>query len=318
LSFEDYWRKAKEAIDARLEKDTSHLPASVRRVLSGGKRFRGTLTLLTAQALGGTVEKALPFSVAVELVHAGFLIHDDFLDGHETRRGRRPLYRVLDPRRAILVADMLLSMAQAKLTESRDSYKALAKAIYEASKGAFSEPFNPLKFLNDLRRGRISETIYLSLIRLKTAELFGASSKIGAIASDASPDMLEGAYRYGINTGIAYQLADDYADCALAYEGDVDLLTAMKLAPSILYFAPEKLPSFVQALMRRRLGNALALLKEVDMCEKLKAEVAKYAALAEKEAGSFPQNEYTRLLSEAPSFFVKRVVEAHQSKVSPL
>lgn len=313
MSFEEYWKGVKKRIDESLIEvaETLHFSRYIKYTLRGGKRFRGTLTILTAQALGGSIEKALPFSVAVELVHQGVLIHDDFLDSHEKRRGLIPLYRLLDPRRAFLMADMILSAAQSKLVESRDGYKALAIAIYEATRGACLEPLNPLRFLRDVRRRSITKSFYIHLTRLKTAELFGVAPKLGAIASNADPQFIECAYRYGIEVGIAYQMADDLMDYSLARRQEkIDFTTALGLLPSILYFSPEILPRFSTSLARRRLSHLPSILAEVDIHDKCMSEIQERIRSAKEKIEPFPEGRYKKLLLEAPDYFVSKMLEA--------
>jgi geranylgeranyl pyrophosphate synthase len=99
-SFSDYWKGARKLIDKKLEEEAEklHFAHYMKYALRGGKRFRGTLTLLFTQALGGNIEDGLPFSVAIEFIHAGVLVHDDFFDMHEIRRGRVPLARASFPK----------------------------------------------------------------------------------------------------------------------------------------------------------------------------------------------------------------------------
>jgi len=180
--FESYWLKARSLLDERLLDwiDSANLPHSdlLKSFLAGGKRLRPTFLLLTCEVLGGDVEEAVDYACALEALHAATLIHDDFLDGHESRRGEEPIWRRLDPRRAILLGDMLLSLAQMRVSsKGRDGYSILAKAVYEVARGAFSEPLNPLTPLRDLRQGMFPQGAYLTIIRLKTAELFGTAGK---------------------------------------------------------------------------------------------------------------------------------------------
>jgi geranylgeranyl pyrophosphate synthase len=309
-SFEGYWRYAKDLIDRALksEVDKMHFSRYLAHSIAGGKRFRGTLTLLMAQSLGGSVDDALPFGVAVELVHQGTLIHDDFLDRHETRRNRVPLYKLLDPRRAFLLADMLLSIAQWKLTGSKDGYKTLAKAIYETCHGACMEPLNPRAFLKSLQRGGMREVAYFTLVRLKTAGLFGAACKLGSLVSD--PSMAHHAYRYGIRVGTAYQLADDLCDYLIARrEGKIELPIATKLIPFLFHFAPSILPKLILLFPDGKLERVEKELDKADIVRKSEREMKRQIDMAKKAVETFPQNAYTNLLTEAPSFLAQKLLE---------
>jgi geranylgeranyl pyrophosphate synthase len=265
--------------------------------------------LLFTQALGGSIEDALPFSVAIEFIHAGALVHDDFFDMHEVRRGKVPLYRILDPRRAFLIADMLLSIAQAKLAESRNGYKALAKAIYEACRGACLEPLNPVDFLRSVRKRKIPEEFYIRLIRLKTAELFGTACKFGGIASNASPEFTRRAYEYGIQIGLAYQMADDLVDYMIACKtGEIDVPKMVKLLPALFYFAPSILTELATKIIKGKVGF-VDCLRKMEIRDKCEQEIRGCLEQAKEKIDPFPGSTYKELLLEAPDFLIEKILE---------
>ena len=109
-------------------------------ILAEGKRLRGSLTCLVAEALGGTLEQALPAALAVEVIQAASLVHDDFVDGDTLRRGRPAAWTLLSARRAVLLADLMFATAIEKMTQAggREG-ETLAHAIAAMAQGAFQE-----------------------------------------------------------------------------------------------------------------------------------------------------------------------------------
>jgi geranylgeranyl pyrophosphate synthase len=188
-------------LEARLGEWFDELPpaqlAWLRKMLAGGKRLRGCLACLVGEALGGAVERALPAAMAIEIVQAASLVHDDFVDGDYLRRGRAAAWTWLTPRHAVLAADLMFATALERMaTLGPREAAALARAIASMARGAFAELFE--------RGERVD--------RWKTGSLFAAAARLGALAAGAAPPLLEAAYEYGMCTGRAYQLADDLAD----------------------------------------------------------------------------------------------------------
>lgn len=168
-------------------------------ILADGKRLRGSLVCLVAEALDGRVEQALPGALAVEMVQAASLVHDDFVDGDALRRGRPAAWTRLSPRRAVLLADLLFATAIEKMAGAgARECTTIARAIAAMAQGAVQET---------LDRGA-----YRSIIRLKTGSLFAAAARLGALAACASDTTVEAAAQFGARLGEVYQIADDLAD----------------------------------------------------------------------------------------------------------
>lgn len=209
----------KELIDAELETCVGEwfvgLPPAdleaLRAILARGKRLRGCLACLVAEALGGGIEAALPAALAVEVIHAASLVHDDFVDGDALRHGRPAAWTVLTPRRAVLLADVMFATAIEKMAEcGAAEAAALAQAIAAMARGAFQEPVDPLEMQADA---------YRRIIQCKTGSLFAAAARLGALAAGAAQPLVEAAHEFGARTGEAYQIADDLADIARLRDG---------------------------------------------------------------------------------------------------
>lgn len=171
---------------------------ALRAVLARGKRLRGGLTCLVAEALGGAIAAAMPAALAIEVIQAASLVHDDFVDGDALRRGRPAAWTVLAPRRAVLLADVMFATAIEKMAQIGAAEAAcLAQAIAAMARGAFAEASGGSP------RG---------IDRAKTGSLFAAAAQLGALAARADPAQLQAAHEFGALAGEAYQLADDLAD----------------------------------------------------------------------------------------------------------
>jgi geranylgeranyl pyrophosphate synthase len=189
----------------------------LRRILAGGKRLRACLACLVAQALGARMEAAMPAALAIEMVHAASLVHDDFVDGDALRHGKPAAWTVLEPRRAVLLADMMFATAIEKMAQcGAAEVGALAQAIAATARGAFQETLE-------------REASYRRVNQAKTGSLFAAAARLGALAARASDAEVESAHQFGALVGEAYQLADDLADGVPAgvnphAEGDIAAL----------------------------------------------------------------------------------------------
>lgn len=191
-------------LETRLQEWFEELPpaqlAWLRAIVAEGRRLRGCLTCLVAEALGARLERALSPAAAIEIVQAASLVHDDFVDGDALRRGRAAAWTWLTPRRAVLVADVMFATALERMAALGPREAAtLARAIATMARGAFQEVLD-------------AQPSYRRIIQWKTGSLFAAAARLGALAADAEPRLLEAAYEYGMRTGEAYQMADDLAD----------------------------------------------------------------------------------------------------------
>lgn len=290
MNFIEYWRIMKEKFDKYLLNELSGLPFNneFKMYFDGGKRLRPVLTILVCQSLGGGFENAVDFALAVELIHNSMLIHDDFIDSHTYRRGHESLWIKLNPRRAVLVADMILSYAQRKIAKiSAAGYITLAKAIYDVTLGAAMEPFNINYFIKGFKNGSVKAKFYRVLIRLKTAALFAASAKLGAIAAKANRSTRNKAYMYGLCIGEAFQVADDLVDVYRLRKGESDNTILTRLIPACIYFSRSK---------NLDVNN----LKDDVVVDRMRKLIDEAIDNALKQLKDWPNNEYTSILIEAP------------------
>ena len=175
--------------------------------VNGGKAIRPALALLCAQAVGGTVTKAVPAAVAVELVHNHSLLHDDVMDGDLTRRHRRTAWSVFGVNPAILAGDALLVLAVDVLAGS--GHPAATEAIGMVA-AAVQELLNGQN--TDLSLEQRAEVELAECVRMaegKTAALIGCACALGAVFGGGRPEQVACLRGFGMSLGLAFQHVDD-------------------------------------------------------------------------------------------------------------
>jgi hypothetical protein len=219
-------------------------------LLSDGKKIRGCLTCVIGEALGASLDSLIPRAVAIEMIQAASLVHDDFIDQDRVRRGRPAVWTVEGPRKAVLLGDVIFATAVAMMSEtSREDGLAAARAIALVSAGALREPLAPGDLAALVGEGGGHNGVYEKIIRLKTGVLFGAACEVGAVAASAPGKVREAARRYGILTGEAYQIADDLKDVKMyVSQGFARPEQVVAIAPTLLRFAEGSAPRILRFL----------------------------------------------------------------------
>ncbi|MDZ7816597.1 MAG: polyprenyl synthetase family protein [Planctomycetota bacterium] len=172
-----------------------------------GKLIRPAIFFLAARAFGKVTENHRIGAHCVELVHVASLIHDDVVDHSPMRRGRASLNARFGDEKALLVGDYLFSRALSLLSplNSLDAYQCVSQSIVDASAGELRQlefAFSP----------DVSEKDYFDYVSRKTAGLFKLACELSAIVSGLSDDTRNVLAQFGVNFGIAFQVADDCAD----------------------------------------------------------------------------------------------------------
>jgi geranylgeranyl diphosphate synthase type II len=192
-------------------------------LLAPGKRLRPQLVLLATTACGGQTNRALPAAVAVEMVHAYSLVHDDLpaMDNDDLRRGRPSCHFQFDEATAILVGDALLARAFEVLASEIEPPAVAARCCAELAQAAGATALvggqaDDLEAqFSDLSREEL-ESIHCR----KTGALFRVSLRLGALVAEASPEQLQSLDEFGQHLGLAFQVVDDLLDVS-GSEGDV-------------------------------------------------------------------------------------------------
>ena len=185
---------------------------------AGGKRLRPILTLESCKIVGGNEEDAIPFAMAIEMIHTYSLIHDDLpaLDNDDLRRGKPTNHKVFGEGMATLAGDALLNYAFELMLSSsidkEDSNKYL-KAINEVAKHAGIYGMIGGQVVDVESENKIIDRDKLDFIHLnKTAAMIVGCMRAGAIIGGASEEELEKVTKYGRNIGLSFQIVDDILD----------------------------------------------------------------------------------------------------------
>ncbi len=293
---------AREAVDS--------LPAAMRRIAGyqfgwwdpdgvptpgiGGKGVRSALVLLTAEAAGGhpsAASAAVPAAVAIGLVHEFSLLHDDVMDGDETRRHRPTAWTVFGIGAAILAGDALLALGHQVLAESanpiaQETVSSLSKAVLGLIDGQIAD----LAFET---RDDVSLPEVLRMAQMKTSTLFGAACALGAGFGGAGPQAVARYRNFGEHLGLAFQHVDDL----LGIWGDPSVTG--KPVHSDLARRKKSLPVVAALTSGSPEGEELASLYRRE--EALSGDdVARAAALVEAAGGrAWSQTQVDRLLAAA-------------------
>ncbi len=184
-------------------------------ISAGGKRIRPRLVLLFSNALGFFGKESFELAATVEFIHTATLLHDDVVDESALRRGRQTANALFGNAASVLVGDFVYSRAfQMMVSVNRMRVlEVLADATNVIAEGEVLQLMN-------MHNPDISVEDYLRVIRFKTAKLFEASARLGAILADARPDVEESCAAYGRALGTSFQLVDDLLD----YEGATEQL----------------------------------------------------------------------------------------------
>jgi len=176
-------------------------------VNSGGKRLRPMLVLLSAQAFDYKGEYQHNLAAVVEFIHTATLLHDDVVDESELRRGRETANAMFGNAASVLVGDFLYSRAFQMMVEVGEMrvMQTLADATNVIAEGEVLQLLN----CND---ADVDIPNYMRVIHYKTAKLFEAAMRLGAILGKASAADEEAAAKYGMHLGTAFQLIDDVLD----------------------------------------------------------------------------------------------------------
>lgn len=176
-------------------------------VESGGKRLRPLLVLLASNACNYKGQDHIALAAMVEFFHTATLLHDDVVDDSTLRRGRETANEIWGSKASILVGDYLFTQSVQLMVNAHNwaILDLMADASHQITMGE-------VKQLSNRHNYALSTEDYLEVIRSKTAILFAACAKIGAILGDADEAVQTGLYNYGLHLGNAFQLIDDALD----------------------------------------------------------------------------------------------------------
>jgi len=283
-------------------------------IAAGGKRLRPMLTLAAARLCGYRGDRHIALAACVEFIHTATLLHDDVVDDSELRRGLATANAVWGNKASVLVGDFLFSRAF-QLMVADGSLKVL-EILSQASAVIAEGEVLQLATSNDTET---SEQAYLDVIRSKTAALFAAACRIGAVVASRPKVEEEALDSFGLNLGIAFQLIDDVLDySARQIElgktiGD-DFREGKITLPVILAF--RRGDTEERAFWRRAvedldqrdgdLERAIALLDRHGALRDTVARAGHYGAIARDALGIFPDGTEKQAFLEAIDFCIER------------
>jgi heptaprenyl diphosphate synthase len=279
--------KAVRAESDMLAETASYLLAA------GGKRFRPMLVLLSGYFGDPADPRLVPGSVAIELVHAATLYHDDVIDEAESRHGVVSVNARWNNTVAILTGDYLFARASEISTElGTDVCALLGRTIATLCDGQIREVE---------AAGRVDQTeaAYMEIIRRKTGALISTSCRLGGMLSDAAPehvDLLEG---FGEALGMAFQLSDDVMDVTASHrelgkEPGVDMREGVYTLPVLAALTDGPHAGELADLLSpgppdgERLGRALEIVRSETTLDRARAAVTAEVGRAELLATSLP------------------------------
>ncbi|HTJ25482.1 MAG TPA: polyprenyl synthetase family protein [Candidatus Limnocylindria bacterium] len=204
----DLYALVEEYFRSSFDTDNALITEAVRRMLeAGGKRLRPRFTLLAAEAVGARAETHLRLAAFMELIHVATLIHDDVVDGAETRRGVNATAVDFGNRISVLAGDYLFAWIFKNVTAGypHPIPHILSATLADITDGEVLQ----LRALGDLAT---TLDAYVEIAAKKTASLFSASAECGAIAGGGSPFAVKALRDFGTAYGIAFQMRDDLLD----------------------------------------------------------------------------------------------------------
>ena len=204
-------RQVDAVVRQRLKSDVALIDQISHYIIAaGGKRIRPRLVLMFAAALGYNGQDRFELAAIIEFIHTATLLHDDVVDESSLRRGQQTANALFGNAASVLVGDFLYSRAFQMMV---DMNRMRVLAVLADATNVIAEG-EVLQLMN-MHDPDLAVDDYLRVIRFKTAKLFEASARLGAVLAEASPAVEEACADYGRSLGTAFQLVDDLLD----YEG---------------------------------------------------------------------------------------------------
>lgn len=281
-------------------------------IAAGGKRLRPALLLLVCGALGYRESHRHTLAAVVEFIHTATLLHDDVVDESQLRRGRATANETFGNPASVLVGDFLYSRAFQMMVDvqSMRIMDILAEATNVIAEGEVLQLMN-------MHDASLDEAGYLRVIRSKTAKLFEASARLGAVLAQSDPATEHACATYGQALGTAFQIIDDVLD----YDGDAqemgknlgdDLREGKSTLPLIAAMQRGTAPQ--AAVIRHAIehGSTEELTQVISIVRTTGAlEIAREAARSEAQRAldsiaGIPRNTYTEALLQLAAQLLER------------
>ena len=315
-SVEDKLVLVEEKIQSKLSSDVQLVQEMTDyHIKTGGKRLRALLTLGSAKLCGYTKgSRDINLAACVELIHSATLMHDDVIDNGLLRRGKDTTNKIWGNHSSVLIGDYLLSRCFEMMVE--DGNLEILKLLSSTSSKIAQGEVLQLQHQTEID---MLEDTYLKIITAKTAELFSASTKVGAILADVDDKKKDALEFYGRNLGLTFQIADDTLD----YNSDLkmfgkklgkDFFEGKITLPVILLFQKinetekKKLTKMFKSEERSNndLDYILSLIKTNKIINECYKKADHYINLASNSLSAFNDTKEKQIFQELTSFSLER------------
>lgn len=309
----DDLKQVDEVIRASLYSDVALIRQVAEYTISaGGKRLRPALVLLAAGIFGYQGRQHYDLAAVVEFIHTSTLLHDDVVDASELRRGKASANALFGNAAAVLVGDFVYSRSFQLMVSVNNMrvLEVLAEATNTIAEGEVLQLVNSHNF-------DVNAESYLKVIRYKTAKLFEAAARLGAVVGGASRAEENALGKYGMHLGTAFQLVDDILD----YSGDAET-TGKNLGDDLsegkttlpLIYAMQHGNSEQAELIREVVGRGgrdqfagvLTAIIDTGALEFTRERAQAEAQAAKRALASFPRSRYSDCLLQLADFSVTR------------
>ena len=281
-------------------------------ISAGGKRLRPMLVALAGRACGGHGAEHHQLAAIIEFIHTSTLLHDDVIDESDLRRGRSTANAIWGNAASVLVGDFLYSRSFQLMVEldRMEVMRILADATNRIAEGEVLQ-------LLHVRNPDVDEAAYLQVIERKTAVLFAAGTRLGALASGADEAVQQRLHDYGLQLGYAFQIADDMLDysaegAALGKNLGDDLAEGKATLPLIHAMAHadapvrERLRAIVEAGDAGAMEEVMAAIHACGSLEYSHRRAVEYAEAAEAALDGLPESEAVAALRGLARYAVER------------
>ncbi|MCG9065543.1 polyprenyl synthetase family protein [Laribacter hongkongensis] len=279
---------------------------------AGGKRLRPALLILAARALGCQGPAVHEQAAMIECIHTATLLHDDVVDESDKRRGRDTANAMFGNAASVLVGDFLYTRAFQMMvhTHSLRVLEIMAEATNIIAEGEVMQLLN-------IGNTDLTETEYLQVIQYKTAKLFEAAGRVGALLAGATPAQEAALAGYGMHLGTAFQIIDDVLD----YSGDAatigkslgDDLAEGKTTLPLIYVMQHGSPDqaavvrgALQAADRERFDAVLSAVQSTSALDYAHGQAVAAAQRAVAALAGLPDSEARQALTELALLSVER------------
>ncbi len=279
---------------------------------SGGKRLRPALVLLGARGFGEVDERIRQAAQVVEFLHTATLLHDDVVDGADTRRSRQAARTIWGNEASVLVGDYLLALAFRMLTRLRNTevLQLMSETTTLMARGEL------LQLTRDYQQRDLNQ--YLQIIHYKTASLFGAATRMGALLNGASAPQAAALHEYGIKLGMAFQMVDD----ALDYSEELNIGKAigtdlqerkitLPLSHLLEHSAPQQQQRVEAILALEQIGpeeiaEVAAMMRDLGSIRHTLEAARQYVQEAQEQLSHLPDSGTRQTLANLADYVVRR------------